>query len=534
MRHLGFVILVILICRLGIAQNPITAGQLPRVLDPRYVPTINSTTSALPIVANRNNSLYAGQNLDAYCEQTYRTFHTAAVNCADIQLTFSNFFESSSTDTLGTCSIVVSCSIEPTIGTTPILCYFGGSRSVTIAPGGTVTSNPIPIAFVAGTQFAIRTRVQHLSTDVFLAGMTGTPVTGTGTLAAGTYWYRISQIVNGVETGFGFDSNCTYDHSYQLSATGQIVLNWSQSANATGYRIYRGSASTTETLLASIGNGVTLTYTDDGSVTPSGAQPNFGWPTGLATNSSLGEGKNNGYPFGRDYTTGAFSIPSNNSVAYSPTAIRGRVMGTTRPRSMAWIGDSIAYGSLDSTSSPYGNDQNGYLYRVFTGHVGTLNLTKGGTTALTQALYSNHWGRYLELRGITDVICEFGTNDLGGSGRTATQLEADLQTIYAELKAHGIRVFQATLLPRGDYNFSQEGYRVAVNTWIRSNVASIDGYIEVANVLEVGQNTSVQLDGNFNLDLVHPNAVGHAAIAAARGLVKVSGSSYDWSYFYPN
>ncbi|TDH48493.1 hypothetical protein E2F47_23540 [Mycobacterium eburneum] len=81
-----------------------------------------------------------------------------------------------------------------------------------------------------------------------------------GSLAAGTYYWvvtatnakgetTVSNEVNGVTTG----------------STGAAVLTWQAVGAATGYKVYRGTAAGAENVLvATIGSGATVTYTDTG------------------------------------------------------------------------------------------------------------------------------------------------------------------------------------------------------------------------------------------------------------------------------
>ncbi|HET7128249.1 MAG TPA: hypothetical protein VFJ93_04150, partial [Gaiellaceae bacterium] len=97
----------------------------------------------------------------------------------------------------------------------------------------------------------------------FSPSITGAPTsTSSGTLAKGTYYYKVGATF---ATG---ESLPSAEKKVDLDAAGHVVLNWDQVDGATGYRIYRGDASGNETFLAAVGN--VGTYTDDGSQTPNG------------------------------------------------------------------------------------------------------------------------------------------------------------------------------------------------------------------------------------------------------------------------
>lgn len=96
-----------------------------------------------------------------------------------------------------------------------------------------------------------------------------------GTLAPGTYYYRVSAINAVGETL----ASTEIDHT--LSGTGGIKIDWPAVSGSTGYRVY-GRATGAELLLEEI--GAVLEYTDDGSLTPSGALPTANDTSGIEVN----------------------------------------------------------------------------------------------------------------------------------------------------------------------------------------------------------------------------------------------------------
>lgn len=91
-----------------------------------------------------------------------------------------------------------------------------------------------------------------------------------GTLVPGTYSYRVSKVVSGIE------SPASTAKSQVVPAgtnTNTVVVDWTTGADtsATSYKVY-GRASGTELLIATVAMPTT-TYTDTGSVTPAGALP---------------------------------------------------------------------------------------------------------------------------------------------------------------------------------------------------------------------------------------------------------------------
>ena len=116
-----------------------------------------------------------------------------------------------------------------------------------------------------------------------------TATTG-GTLAAGTYWYRISVTNAAGET---VASNQT--SQVTTGSTSTVTVNWGVITGATGAKVY-GRTTGAELLMAtwngsvwSVGSGTATSWTDTGSVTPSGALPSSN-TTGTKTVLIYGQG----------------------------------------------------------------------------------------------------------------------------------------------------------------------------------------------------------------------------------------------------
>ena len=100
----------------------------------------------------------------------------------------------------------------------------------------------------------------------------GTFVAIAGTLAAATYYYRVSAI-NAVG-----ETLASIETSQVLGATGGVRVTWSAVTGSTGYKIY-GRTTGAELLMATV--GTVTEWEDDGSVTPSGALPTDHTATGI-------------------------------------------------------------------------------------------------------------------------------------------------------------------------------------------------------------------------------------------------------------
>jgi hypothetical protein len=125
----------------------------------------------------------------------------------------------------------------------------------------------------------------HLNNNTVIInpGTLPTVVTGltravSGTGLTGTFFWKVVALN---AWGEGPAAETT---SITLSSQG-CKLDWSAVAGATGYRIYRGTASNAETFQTNLGN--VLTFTDNGTITPN-AVPYTGKYYGIAFDSSKG------------------------------------------------------------------------------------------------------------------------------------------------------------------------------------------------------------------------------------------------------
>lgn len=86
-----------------------------------------------------------------------------------------------------------------------------------------------------------------------------------GTLATGTYWYRISALNPNGETLASTETSIAV-----TGPTGSVLVRWNAVPGATGYNVY---GRTTGAELKLVGNVQTNTWWDTGAITPSGALP---------------------------------------------------------------------------------------------------------------------------------------------------------------------------------------------------------------------------------------------------------------------
>lgn len=105
----------------------------------------------------------------------------------------------------------------------------------------------------------------HLTPTDQLGSPVVTLTSGTGSLAAGTYYYRVTALNSNGET-LGSE-----EQSITVLINKSVILSWTAVTGATSYKIY-GRTESGELYIATTTN---TTYEDLGTITPSGAIPTF-------------------------------------------------------------------------------------------------------------------------------------------------------------------------------------------------------------------------------------------------------------------
>lgn len=117
--------------------------------------------------------------------------------------------------------------------------------------------------------------------------------------------------------------------------------------------------------------------------------------------------------------------------------------------------------------------------------------------------------------GVTDVVLFMGTNDIR-RGASAAQVIAGTEDIIKRVKARGLKIIGATIIPRHNvtpsgtntgWNAAKTEIRHAVNQWITSR-ASFDGVIDFDKVVRDPANPDL-IYGPFNCDDIHPTPLGY-------------------------
>jgi len=171
--------------------------------------------------------------------------------------------------------------------------------------------------------------------------------------------------------------------------------------------------------------------------------------------------------------------------------------------------------------------------------IAVVNQGIGGNRILHDVTGSSALSRFdrdvLSLPGTTCMIVLLGINDIGfprvrmpgakgteakegpfaSQAVSADELIVGLQQIIDRARAHGIKVFGATLTPfegTNVYDESGEAIRQAVNTWIRSTDA-FDAIIDFDKVIREPEHPARVRQEYDSGDHIHPSAAGYKAMA---------------------
>lgn len=235
--------------------------------------------------------------------------------------------------------------------------------TLTAGTGISITNGSGAITVAAAPPFSSLTGGTNQGIAAPVIG-TATATTGTGSLAAGTYYYVVTATnATGQTTASG-------EVSATLSATGEIAVTWTASTGATGYDVYRGTATGAENVYYAAGN--VTTYTDTGAASTSGTPP-------VANTTGAAMVVGNGSSVG---TTGTGTIDANQwSGQALPTLVSGEFL-TNNGTSLSWaapsgtgtVNDLAYYAATGTAVSPLALGNN------FTINAGVLNLTQNNRT----------------------------------------------------------------------------------------------------------------------------------------------------------
>jgi hypothetical protein len=216
-----------------------------------------------------------------------------------------------------------------------------------------------------------------------------------------------------------------------------------------------------------------------------------GWRFTRGSYQSAGSG---GWVTTTDLTApGSAAIADSVNYLFAPMAITGTPAPGTSAKSTLVVGDSIAAGLGDSASMAGWNVSNsglsggGYISRGLHGLAGFVNVAVSGDRAYVFAANTGHFRRLMLGSSFSNMICEYGRNDLS-DGRTLAQIQASQLAIWRMGVARGMRVFQTTITPRTTSTdgwctvqnqtadtTAIEAVRTGLNDWLRAGAPLVGG-----------------------------------------------------------
>jgi lysophospholipase L1-like esterase len=127
----------------------------------------------------------------------------------------------------------------------------------------------------------------------------------------------------------------------------------------------------------------------------------------------------------------------------------------------------------------------------------------------------------LSHEGVSDVILFMGTNDIR-RGATAAQVTGGMTRIAERVKARGLKIFAATIIPRHNtppsgtntgWNDAKTAIRRDVNRWIRTSDV-FDGVLDFDDVVRDPADADA-IFAPFNCDGIHPTPRGYYEMGAS-------------------
>ena len=132
----------------------------------------------------------------------------------------------------------------------------------------------------------------------------------------------------------------------------------------------------------------------------------------------------------------------------------------------------------------------------------------------TTAMMLTRWTNTYRITNPTYLCLLGGINDVIGDIPAAT-IEGNLQTMYDQANADGVRVVPMTIGPfknNASWTAGRQTNLDTVNTWIRSYAAS-KGWRVVDTYTGMGDGAGALAASYDSGDGLHPNATGYAALA---------------------
>jgi len=117
--------------------------------------------------------------------------------------------------------------------------------------------------------------------------------------------------------------------------------------------------------------------------------------------------------------------------------------------------------------------------------------------------------------GVSHVVLFLGTNDIA-RGASAELVETGIKDVIARVRAKGIKVYGATIIPRHNAAWSDERTKIrnAVNAWIKKD-AGFDAVLDFDRVVRDPKNPNlIRADYNCG-DAIHPSPIGYFRMGRA-------------------
>lgn len=188
---------------------------------------------------------------------------------------------------------------------------------------------------------------------------------------------------------------------------------------------------------------------------------------------------------------------------------------------VAALGDSITNGAYSTgNQNRRWTDVLARRLRADGQILGVLNQGIGGNTLVAWGQGGSMVRRFerdvLSQPGVKFAVVLGGINDIK-KGFTADKLIAGFQTMIAQARQRGLKIYGATLTPYGRGTDAQEAQRQAVNAWIRSGGA-FDAVIDFDAALRDPAAPRRLLPLYDGGDSLHPNDAGYEAMGQAVNL----------------
>lgn len=115
--------------------------------------------------------------------------------------------------------------------------------------------------------------------------------------------------------------------------------------------------------------------------------------------------------------------------------------------------------------------------------------------------------------GVRHVVVLLGINDISG-GATADDVIANLRQVIVRARTAKLKIYGGTITPFGNQNDVREGYRLAVNAWIRTS-REWDGFVDFDAAIRDPANPRRMLPVYDSGDTLHPSDAGYEAMGNA-------------------